>query len=156
MKKRLCVLSVAFLLASFLSGCASIVSKSTWPVNVQTNPTGAKCLISKADGMPLHTGETPITITLDSSRGYFLPAKYMVKCMKDGYQTSSSVFSGNLNGWYFGNIIFGGLIGILILDPATGAMWRLDETQIVNLAPDKSTPTLDISKPTLDIKPQKE
>jgi hypothetical protein len=30
-------------------------------------------------------------------------------------------------GWYlFGNVVFGGLIGILIVDPATGAMWALD------------------------------
>ena len=33
-----------------------------------------------------------------------------------------------LDGWYIGNIIFGGLLGILIIDPATGAMWRLDDS----------------------------
>jgi hypothetical protein len=30
-----------------------------------------------------------------------------------------------VNGWYFGNIIFGGLIGLLAVDPATGAMYTL-------------------------------
>ena len=30
------------------------------------------------------------------------------------------------NGWYLaGNFIFGGLLGWLIVDPATGAMWNL-------------------------------
>ncbi len=42
-------------------------------------------------------------------------------------------FDTKLDGWYFGNLIFGGLLGILIIDPATGAMWRLDETFTVYL-----------------------
>ena len=138
MKQRLYVLSVAFLLASFLSGCASIVSRSIWPVSVQTNPTGAECLISKVSGAPLHTGKTPITLNLDASSAPFWPATYKVKCSKDGYQTSSSEISAYINGWYFGNIMLGGVLGMLIVDPLTGAMWRLSDTHIVNLVEDKS------------------
>ena len=33
----------------------------------------------------------------------------------------------SLSGWYWGNIVFGGLIGMLIVDPATGAMYKLPE-----------------------------
>ncbi|MDD5412721.1 MAG: hypothetical protein PHF31_15155 [Methylobacter sp.] len=33
-----------------------------------------------------------------------------------------------MNGWYFGNLVFGGFVGILIIDPATSAMFRLPET----------------------------
>ena len=32
-----------------------------------------------------------------------------------------------MKGWYWATPIFGGLIGILIVDPATGAMWPLPE-----------------------------
>jgi hypothetical protein len=32
---------------------------------------------------------------------------------------------GAINGWYFGNILFGGLIGMLAVDPSTGAMYTL-------------------------------
>ncbi|MEW6291598.1 MAG: hypothetical protein AB1545_17315, partial [Thermodesulfobacteriota bacterium] len=43
------------------------------------------------------------------------------------------------NGWYIlGNLLFGGLIGYLIVDPATGAMW--------NLTPDKIDTTLEENK----------
>jgi hypothetical protein len=35
--------------------------------------------------------------------------------------------TADIDGWYFGNLLFGGLIGILIVDPATGAMWKLPE-----------------------------
>jgi hypothetical protein len=135
MKKELCVVSGIFLLVSSLSGCASIVSKSNWPVTVQSNPAGAKCLISKSGGAQLHSGETPMTVNLSAKKGYFSPASYTIECVKEGYQKSSTEVYAGLNGWYLGNIIFGGLIGMLIVDPVTGAMWSLDETQMVSLAP---------------------
>ncbi|WP_174263189.1 CsgG/HfaB family protein [Citrifermentans bemidjiense] len=40
-----------------------------------------------------------------------------------------------MNGWYWGNIVFGGVIGLLIVDPATGAMWKMDDTLMVPLSP---------------------
>lgn len=57
-----------------------------------------------------------------------------------------------LNGWYFGNIIFGGAIGMLVVDPATGAMWKIidpvvDETLVrskANALTTSTTPTLNI------------
>jgi len=134
MRKFICTIVLITFLASSLFGCASIVSKSNWPVNVQSNPSGAKCVVAKESGTQLHSGETPMTVTLDSSSGFFSSAKYIVTCNKDGYQPSISQLSAGMNGWYFGNIIFGGLIGLLIVDPATGAMWKLDESHIVNLS----------------------
>jgi len=130
--KKLCVLLAMGAIS--VSGCASIVSKSSWPVTVQSNPSGAKCEVVKESGVKIHTGETPMTITLDSGSGYFSSAKYMINCSKDGKQASSEL-SSHFNGWYVGNIVFGGLIGLLIVDPATGAMWRMDDTMIVNIAP---------------------
>lgn len=151
MKKVVGILAVLAMVAGSLSGCASIVSKSNWPVTVQSNPSGAKCNVVKANGVQLHTGETPMTVTLDASSGFFSSAKYTVTCTKEGHQSSTSELSAHMNGWYIGNIVFGGLIGILIVDPATGAMWRLDETHIVNLA-QNDAPTAAVSTPVV-IKP---
>ena len=47
---------------------------------------------------------------------------------KEGYGKQVATISAELDGWYIGNIVFGGLIGMLIVDPATGAMWRLDDS----------------------------
>ncbi|KGQ53534.1 hypothetical protein IO44_11000, partial [Gallibacterium anatis str. Avicor] len=30
-----------------------------------------------------------------------------------------------IDGWYIGNILFGGIVGLLIVDPITGAMYKL-------------------------------
>jgi hypothetical protein len=36
--------------------------------------------------------------------------------------------TGTMSGWYIGNILFGGLIGMLAVDPVTGAMYVFPES----------------------------
>jgi hypothetical protein len=58
----------------------------------------------------------------------------------DGYETKTISVECKLNGWYFGNILIGGLIGLLIVDPATGAMYKLSSEGITeDLMPLKSS-----------------
>jgi len=110
------------------SGCASIVSKSDWPVRVSSNPDGALCTVTDKTGTVISKGVTPTILTLKSGDGYFKSASYKLMFEKEGYQPASKELSTSLNGWYWGNIVLGGLIGMLIVDPATGAMWSLDES----------------------------
>lgn len=108
----------------FLStGCASIVSKSDWPVAIVSSEPGAEFEVKNEHGVAIAHGKTPTTITLTSKDGFFAGADYTVEC--GGNRTPLHT---SLNGWYFGNILFGGLIGMLIVDPATGAMWKLPES----------------------------
>jgi hypothetical protein len=62
-----------------LSACASIVSKSHYPVTITSNPPGAQFKIRKSSGEYISSGTTPTTLDLPSSFGYFQPAKYNVK-----------------------------------------------------------------------------
>jgi hypothetical protein len=55
-----------------------------------------------------------------------------------------------INGWYVGNIVFGGLIGWLIVDPLTGAMWTLN-TEHVNSFLAETVALDDTSSPQLRI-----
>jgi hypothetical protein len=110
------------------SGCASIVSKSDWPVMVSSKPDGAVCTVQNKQGTVISKATTPTIFLLKSGDGFFRSASYTLRFEKEGYQPASTELSTGLNGWYWGNIIFGGLIGMLIVDPATGAMWRLDES----------------------------
>jgi hypothetical protein len=110
------------------SGCASIVSKSDWPVTVNSKPDGAVCTVRNKKGTVISKAVTPTIFTLKSGDGYFRSANYTLMFEKEGYQPATTELSTGLNGWYWGNIIFGGLIGMLIVDPATGAMWSLDES----------------------------
>ncbi len=118
-------LSLTILLYSL--GCASIISKSLYPVNISSDPDGADITITDEDGDVVYTGVTPTTVTLKTKRGYFRGKDYTVAFKKDGYDSHSAVISRKADGWYiFGNLLFGGLIGYIIVDPATGAMWKLE------------------------------
>ena len=134
MNKMIGCASIAGILLS--SGCASIVSKSEYPVTINSTPSGATVIIKNKSGLEVHKGVTPTTVTLPSGAGYFGKAKYSMEFQKEGYTPGSTQLEGSLDGWYFGNIIFGGLIGLLVVDPITGAMWKLNTVASTSLAED--------------------
>jgi hypothetical protein len=132
------VLSFAVLLAG---GCASIVHSGNRSININTEPVGAKATMSKPDGTVVSVQTTPCTFSLDPKRGYFKGQDYTLMLELKGYKTTEVAFHHELSGWYFGNIVFGGLIGMVIVDPITGSMW--------NITPDKIDQPLSSSQAAL-------
>lgn len=116
------------------SSCASIVSKSSWPVNVTTVPAGAEVEITNKSGDTVHKASAPFTVTLESGCGYFSGECYTLKASAPGHATTTPVLDTNMNGWYIGNLLFGGLIGFLIVDPLTGAMFKISDSVCVSLS----------------------
>jgi len=128
MKKVLILLVFALFGVWLLSGCASIVSKSDYPVNISSQPPGAKISITNSTGRTIYTGQTPTTVNLKANAGYFKGENYTVTFKKKGHETRTAQINRGVDGWYIGgNFFFGGLIGWLIIDPATGAMWTLSD-----------------------------
>ncbi|MDQ0122243.1 hypothetical protein J2W17_001188 [Pseudomonas lini] len=115
------------------SGCASIVGDSKYPVNVSSTPSGASFTVQNKDGVIVHNGSTPNTVTLPSGRGYFKGEAYTIVFKKDGYADTSAKLETSMSGWYWGNLLFGGLIGMLVVDPMTGAMYKLPAGAAGNL-----------------------
>ncbi|MFG0400611.1 hypothetical protein ACF8D8_17535, partial [Pseudomonas sp. zjy_11] len=66
---------------------------------------------------------------------------------KDGYPDKTIELDSSLSGWYWGNILLGGLIGMLIVDPLTGAMYKLPEFA----SADMGKPLADTSAETLKV-----
>ena len=89
--------------------------------------------IRNESGAAIYRGKTPTTLTLSASDGFFDAASYQIEAALPGHNPVRTTLNATLDGWYIGNIIFGGLLGILIIDPATGAMWRLDGRVTLNL-----------------------
>lgn len=128
------ILSTVIATSLGFSGCASIISDSTYPVTLNSSPDGASFKIVNTDsGMNMMKGETPATISLDASDGFFSGATYSIEFDKAGYDSQTVQLDSSLDGWYVANILFGGILGFLIIDPATGAMWKLDESLMVSL-----------------------
>ena len=118
----------------FLSGCCSIVDSPNEVVTFNSNVDKANIKITNSRNQVVYSGKTPTTLTLNKKAGYFSGETYSVHSEKEGYVANERVLDTRINGWYFGNILFGGLIGMLIVDPATGAMWTFrDENVFLNM-----------------------
>jgi len=121
--------------AVILSGCASILGDSQNPVAITSEPAGASFEVRDSAGRMIHSGTTPGTVTLKTGAGYFKGADYSVLVKKDGFNPQTTTLTHSISGWYWGNILFGGLIGLFAVDPATGAMYKLPEATNVALVP---------------------
>lgn len=134
----------------FNSSCATIIGKSKYPFTVATKPESATVTIKNRKGEIIAKDKTPFTVKLKSGSGYFKRAKYEAIITLDGYkqQTVSLNFESKLDGWYFGNLIFGAAVGMLIVDPLTGAMYKPTNQYInIELVPLNTS----IENPTLQI-----
>jgi len=133
----------AIMMASvfLFSSCASIVSKSTYPLSINSSPSNAKVSITDKKGKEIYLGNTPATVKLKAGAGFFSKAEYQVKFSSPGYDDKIVPINFKLDGWYFGNLLLGGVLGMLIIDPATGAMWKI-ETEFLNETLSKSTASI--------------
>ncbi len=104
---------LCFLLSTLLVGCATIVTGTSSDVSFQSDPSEAEIEINGQD-----RGETPTTISLDSDRAY------TVELSLEGYEDETIQLKKSTSGWLAGNIVLGGIPG-LIIDAATGGMYVL-------------------------------
>jgi DNA-binding beta-propeller fold protein YncE len=128
------VIAVLTLSVLFLTGCASIVGKDVFPLTINSNPDGANITVQDEKGKKIFAGTTPTTVTLTAGESYFHAKSYHITFSKPGYAEQYAEVKATLSGWYWGNILFGGLIGMLIVDPITGKMWKLPTDISANLS----------------------
>lgn len=115
-----------------LAGCATIVTGGPKALPIMSQPDGANVEIIdiRNDNARVIRATTPYTASLERSAGFFRSARYKVRIAKEGYLPYETELQAELNGWYFGNIALGGALGMLIIDPGTGAMWSINEKNI--------------------------
>ncbi len=130
--KRGISLFLVFLMILALSNCASIMRDGIQKISIESSSDSANVTIFDTEGTEVFTSETPAVVELKSGNGYFQKASYQVVVEKAGYEKFEFQIEGSFDvGWYsLGNIFFGGLIGWLIVDPISGAMWVLEPEKI--------------------------
>jgi len=114
------------------SGCCTIMCGDDKTVSIRSNPSGADFEIKNRSGTVVIKDTTPNIVTLKRGGGWFQKADYTIRLEKEGYEPMVTKVDQNIEaGWYFGgNFVFGGLIGWLIVDPATGAMWNIKDVDV--------------------------
>jgi len=134
MKAKARLLPIIVVLSAGISGCATIIGDSTQLIPISSSPSQAKISIADETGNNVFEGTTPTTVTLIKSDGsYFGGKEYVVTISKEGFSDQLIAINSQVNGWYIGgNILFGGLIGWLIVDPLSGNMYTLTPGQITS------------------------
>jgi cobalamin biosynthesis protein CbiD len=112
-------------------GCATLVKGTTQIVTVSTEPAGANCILSREGRQVAVINPTPGTVTVDKARGTI-----SVACRKVGFQDSVGAMASSFQSMTFGNIIFGGLIGVAV-DAASGAMNEYPPLITITLVPEE-------------------
>jgi hypothetical protein len=129
-----CVLALGLASASlFAGGCASIVHNGNRDISINTDPPGATASIRKSGGGlndVVTVQKTPCTVSLDPKKSYFKGQSYTLRLEMAGYRTAEVELTPKMSGWYWGNLLIGGLIGMLAVDPATGAMWNIEPDKV--------------------------
>lgn len=126
---RLRVLALPLLLCG--GGCASIVEGTTQTVTVRTEPAGALCELRRGGTTLAVANPTPTSVTLSKSKD-----NVSVECSKQGYDSAAGSLSSDFQGMTFGNILFGGFVGLAI-DASTGAMHEYPPEVTVMLKPNR-------------------
>jgi len=116
MKKS--IISCALALTLLFSSCATIISGSKQNISFASTPSAASIFIDEVE-----VGKTPFEMKLARN------SEHAVMIKLDGYQTYQTRLTKKFNAWYLGNILIGGIIG-LIIDPVTGAIYNLSPDQI--------------------------
>lgn len=117
MKKFLKLFSI-LLFPIFLCGCATIVSGRSQKVFIGSDPDNAAVTVNESQY------KTPCTILLDRT----VP-EYRILIEKEGYLPYKVIVNRTTNGWVFGNIIFGGIIGVVI-DVVSGSCYSFSVDKI--------------------------
>ncbi|MEE9322304.1 MAG: hypothetical protein V3U76_17830 [Granulosicoccus sp.] len=128
--------------ASLLSGCASVVGWNTYDVQINSTPPATEFVIRNAAGEAIAEGVTPTLINLMTSAGFFKPAVYSITSIDTNNKPQKYVLRPQVNPAYYANFLFGivGLPGAMLIDPMTGAMYKLPTTADIS-QPAESTPT---------------
>lgn len=122
--KRVLIAAVALLV---LPGCATVLENGgTQEVKITSVPEGASVSVFTKKGEVAHTGRTPVVFSMERSAGFFDPEVYTVLIRKKGYAPQEITLESIPAGWYALNFPFVNVLGLLIVDPGTGAMFKLE------------------------------
>lgn len=101
-----------------LTSCATIMHGTHQSIGIASNPSNAAVWVDRN-----YVGRTPMIV------GMSRKDNHIVRIELDGYRPYEAVFSRQLSGWVFGNIVFGGVIGLAV-DAISGGLYMLTPDQV--------------------------
>ncbi len=121
--KRISLYFVVIIIG-FCSSCASLKSTNVYSVSIETEPPGAEVTIRDKKDVKVGQFISPDSIKVDAGRGFFVRERYSIDVSLKGYKPQTFLLPMKIDKWYLSNILFANFLGLLIIDPITGAMWE--------------------------------
>ena len=115
---RISSILISAALGLLLFGCATIIHGTKQRIGISSSPTGAKVSVDNDS-----VGVTPLFVNLKRKDDYIVTIEL------PGYQKAQLTITSSVSGWVWGNIVFGGLIGLAI-DAASGGLYELSPDQL--------------------------
>ena len=109
---------IAGIIAIATVGCASIMHGTTQTVGISSSPSGAAVSVDNKQ-----MGKIPLFA--DLKRG----EEHIVTIEMPGYEKSQLTLTKSVSGWVWGNIVFGGIIGLAV-DAIDGGLYNLSPEQL--------------------------
>ncbi len=125
---RFCA-ALALLAMALLSGCATLTTSSSQTVTMTTEPAGAACTFKREGQVIGVVNPTPGSLSVSKSH-----SAIDVSCSKEGFLDATGSVGSKFQAMTFGNILFGGIIGIVV-DAASGATAEYEPTITIRLTP---------------------
>jgi len=101
-----------------LSACASIMHGTSQDVGISSTPTSASVTVDNAT-----QGTTPFVAKLSRKDNH------IIHIAADGFQSADLTLTRSTSGWVWGNLLFGGIIGLAV-DAITGGLYKLSPEQL--------------------------
>ncbi|HYB65615.1 MAG TPA: PEGA domain-containing protein [Steroidobacteraceae bacterium] len=101
-----------------LGACATIIHSPRQQVAISSTPAGATISIDNRE-----VGKTPLVTKLARKD------EHVLRIELAGYQPFQATLSRRVSGWVWGNIVFGGLVGLAV-DAVSGGMYELRPDQV--------------------------
>lgn len=127
------LLAVAVLMG--MSACSSIVEGTTQTVTVITDPPGATCNLTRGGAIVAVANPTPASVMVEKSKD-----NISIACTKAEHLDGAGALASEFEGMTFGNILFGGIIGVAV-DSASGAMNKYPASVTIVMPPEKFNDT---------------
>ena len=112
-------LSLAISIAMSCTSCATIMTQNEAIVTLQSGEPGTKYYV---DNRRIRGKGASVSTEINQRRDHIFSGK------KSGCENTSVDFKNGISGWIWGNIIFGGFIG-LIVDLAAGGLRVAKQTK---------------------------
>ena len=110
-------------------GCATVTTGTSQTITIDTVPSGAVCRMMREDHVVGVVNPTPGSVAVSKDKDTIA-----VSCEKDEYLTADEELDAEFQGATLGNVLLGGVIGVVV-DASSGAANKYPDSITIALTP---------------------